>query len=85
MYLSFCLSLSLSICGVVPADQGSLARYRAFQVPFLINLPPPHSCIGLTPVFSPTIHNKIFTQAEIIAISELSEVGTVKPVQPYQN
>ena len=47
--------------------------------------PPPHSCIGLNPVFSPTMHNKIFTQADIIAISELSEVGTVKPVEPYQN
>ena len=27
-----CPSLSLNICGVVPADQGSRARYRAFQV-----------------------------------------------------
>ena len=44
--MSVCLSLSLNICGVVPADQGSRARYRAFQVfccdsksvPFPINL-----------------------------------------------
>ena len=29
--MSVCLSLSLNICGVVPADQGSRARYRAFE------------------------------------------------------
>ena len=114
MYLSVCLSLSLSICGIVQADQSSLARYRAFRVPLPINLswwkpiimvlnyalsirnryhppPPPvskngpdvllifmphsitrgYSWIGLSPVFSPTMHNKSFTQAEIGAISEL--------------
>ena len=116
MYLSVCLSLSLSICGVVPADQSTLARYKAFQVPFPINLswlkpiimvliyalsirnrypPTPVSksgpdallifqCSGTCPnpsqgdilvsdlaCFSPTMHNKIFTQAEIRAISEL--------------
>ena len=44
--MSVCLSLSLNICGVVSADQGSRARYQAFQVfcwdsksvPFPINL-----------------------------------------------
>ena len=30
--MSVCPSLSLNICGVVPAYQGSRARYRAFQV-----------------------------------------------------
>ena len=122
---------------MVPADQGSRTRYRAFQVfcwdyksvPFPISRswwkpvimvlnhalfirnhypPPPHTspmsksgpdvflifqCSGTCPTpaqgdflyriescFSPTIHNKSFTQAEIRAIPEL-EVRLVEAFQ----
>ena len=39
-----------------------------------------YSCIRLSPVFSPTFHNKLFSQAEIRAISELR----VRLVEAFQ-
>ena len=32
LHIFVCMPVSLNICGVVPADQGSRARYRAFPV-----------------------------------------------------